>query len=272
MSIEGKRTFSYAVIGPMGNRSDQVLKDIWIDKTPPTIGGAIDRPANAHGWYNRAVTASFTYKDPVQSPLKVDEVSGIDPAASTPAVTLSAEGANQVITGVATDRASNQNSFTIGGINIDMTNPTVTYSGNLRVYAVDQFINITCRASDTLSGVFSNTCRDVIGDAYNFPLGINSFSAIAVDNADNLGSGSVSFTVEVTIESLSNLARRFVTNAGVANSLTQKLKAAGDAAARGDLNGKAHHIDVFVHELDNQTPRFITPANAAILVRLARAL
>ena len=153
-----------------------------------------------------------------------------------------------------------------------MTNPAVTYSGNLRVYAVDQFINITCQASDTLSGVFSNTCQDVIGDAYSFPLGINSFSAIAVDNADNLGTGAMSFTVEVTIDSLSNLTRRFVTNAGVANSLTQKLRAAGDAAARGDLVGKAHHIDVFVHELDNQTPRFITPANAAILVRLARAL
>jgi FIMAH domain-containing protein len=256
----------------MGNRSDQVLKDVWIDSIPPTIGGAVDRPANARGWYNRAVTASFTYRDPVPIGLQVNEVSGIDPAASTPAVTLSAEGANQLITGMATDRASNQNSFFISGINLDMTNPTVTYSGNLRVYAVDQFINITCGASDSLSGVFSNTCRDVTGDAYNFPLGINSFSAVAVDNADNLGSGSVSFTVEVTIGSLSNLARRFVTNAGVANSLTQKLKSAGDAAARGDLNGKAHHIDVFVHELDNQTPRFITPANAAILVRLARAL
>jgi hypothetical protein len=99
----------------------------------------------------------------------------------------------------------------------------------------------------------------------------HAYSAEATDYADNIGQGSTSFTVTVTPEAVANLTARFVTNAGVANSLQQKVRQAADAETRGDLKGKARHVEVYIHELQNHIGRFITSANAATLIRLAQA-
>ncbi len=97
--------------------------------------------------------------------------------------------------------------------------------------------------------------------------------ALARDSsyADNVGDGATSFTVTVTQQAVSNLTARFVSNAGVVNSLQQKLRQATDAAARGDLKGKAHHVDVYIHELQNHIGKFVSAQNAAILIRMAQA-
>jgi hypothetical protein len=36
---------------------------------------------------------------------------------------------------------------------------------------VDQTVNITCTASDNLSGVASSSCANIVSDAYTFALG-----------------------------------------------------------------------------------------------------
>ena len=64
-------------------------------------------------------------------------------------------------------------------IDIDGTAPVVTYTGNAGSYTVDQQVNITCSRSDNLSGIQSDTCKNVVGPAYSFPLGPNNFSATA---------------------------------------------------------------------------------------------
>ena len=64
-----------------------------------------------------------------------------------------------------------------------MTLPTIAYSGNAGTYLVDATVAIVCSASDAPSGLASLPARASDGPAHAFPVGINSFSAIAMDKS-----------------------------------------------------------------------------------------
>lgn len=85
-----------------------------IDKTAPTITGALDRAANAAGWYKDDVTVSFTADD---------DLSGVDTVTGP---THLGEGADQSVIGAATDNAGNPASTSVSGINIDKTAPNLS--------------------------------------------------------------------------------------------------------------------------------------------------
>jgi hypothetical protein len=95
-----------------------------IDETPPTISGAPDRMANNFGWYNAAVTVTFTCVDPNPANGPAGQQSGI--ATCTAPVTLASEGTNLGASGTAVDKAANSANTTVSGINIDTTPPTIT--------------------------------------------------------------------------------------------------------------------------------------------------
>src|SRR5207302_16325 len=80
------------------------------------------------------------------------QTSGNVVAGNSAAVTVSAEGTT-TLTYFATDNCGNQETTRPLVINIDKTPPTVTYAGNAGSYTVDQTVNITCSATDNLSGV-----------------------------------------------------------------------------------------------------------------------
>jgi hypothetical protein len=269
-SGDQETTLSSAAVGFGGNRSKFYLTAIRIDTLAPTISGAPSRAANAFGWYKSNLDILFAAADRSAANFKT---SGL--ASATSPIHVTQEGANQSFTGTAVDKAGNTTSTTVDSINLDKTLPTVTYTGNAGSYTVDQYVNITCTPFDALSGIQSNTCQNIVGDAFTFNVGSavdpgqNSFSATATDKADNVGSNSTSFTVISTPGSLSNLTRRFVTNAGVANSLVQKL----DSVARAqNAQQKAQHVSVYLNELAIQTGKFVSPTDAATLARLARLL
>jgi hypothetical protein len=238
-----------------GGLSSSKSVTVKIDKTAPTVSGSRLPAPNGSGWNNTDVAASFTC---------TDGLSGIGSCGPTPQV-LSAEGAGQSRTGTAVDKAGNTASTTVSGINIDKTAPTVTYSGNAGTYTIDQSVAITCAANDSLSGLASNTCANINGPAYTFTLGTNSFSASATDLAGNTGSGSTSFTVVVTYESLRSLTRQFVGQRGILNSLEAKLNAAEAAAARGNANAKQGAITAYINEVQAQSGKALTADQAAIL-------
>lgn len=276
ISGEGKYVVSFYAVGSQGNTSDRGYVDVWIDKTPPTIGGEAKGLPNSYGWYKADVTATFNYFDGADGPNPALPVSGIDPLNSTRTVVLSTEGADQTITGKATDNAGNIKYRFLIGFSLDKTAPTITYTDNPGNFTPDQFINITCTPADNLSGVRVNTCQNISGEGYSFVQGTqtitqHAYSAQATDYADNVGNGATSFTVKVTQQAVSNLTARFVSNAGVINSLQQKLRAAAESEARGDLKGKALHVDVYIHQLQNHIGRFISAQNAATLIRMAQA-
>jgi hypothetical protein len=66
-------------------------------------------------------------------------------------------------------------------------------------YQVDEQVSITCTAADALSGHRVDDSANVNGPAYSFGLGSHTFSATATDRAGNGVSGSVTFTVGVTV-------------------------------------------------------------------------
>jgi hypothetical protein len=145
----------------------------------------------------------------------------------------------------------------------------VTYTGNAGTYTVDQDVSITCAASDATSGVESSTCEDISGPAYSFGLGHHTLSASATDVAGNTGSGSTSFDVIVTFDSLANLVDRFSTSDDVTAGLTDKLAAAATAK---NPKTRANQLNAFESQVSAQTGKALTAEQAALLISLAEAL
>ena len=100
--------------------------------------------------------------------------------------TISGEGVNQTVAGTATDNAGLSTGATSSPpVNIDLTPPSISYTGNAGSYTIDQTVNITCSATDALSGIASSTCANISGSAASFALGTNNFSATATRHAAN---------------------------------------------------------------------------------------
>jgi len=129
-----------------GNSTTVDSPAVNIDLTAPTISGAATISPNGNGWYNGSVTIHWTCTDPL---------SGI---ASCPSdQTITTEGANQTVSGTATDLAGNSTTVDSSpAVNIDLTAPTIsgaaTTSPNANGwYNTSVTIHWTC--SDALSGI-----------------------------------------------------------------------------------------------------------------------
>ena len=232
------------------------------DPTGPVVNASLNPPANANGWNSTNVQVSW---------LVSDAESGIASTSGCGTSTLSAETAGTTVTCSATNTGGQTTTKSVT-VKIDKTAPTVAYSGNLGSYAVDQMINITCAATDALSGIDTTTCLNVAGPAYSFAVGDNTVSATATDRAGNTGAGSTTFTVVVNAASLGTLTEQFVSQAGVVNSLRVKLDAAGAAALAGNLLAKAGAVTAYQNQVSAQVGKTLTASQGAILIQLAGAL
>ena len=157
----------------------------------------------------------------------------------------------------------------VGG---DVTPPTIGYSSHAAEYAVDQHVSIACTATDAESGIASNTCAPIEGDAYAFGLGEHTFSATATDIAGNTASASTSFSVTVTFGGLSNLTRRFVTSSKVADALVKDLRDAEEARAKGNARQAEAKLNDYRRGVQAQVGKSITGERGSILIGLSQAL
>jgi hypothetical protein len=217
-----------------------------IDLTPPVITPNVSGTLGNGNWYVSDVLVTWTVTDD-ESPVTIR--AGCDPVLvthDTPGEVVVCSAAS--LGGVATA------TYTVLR---DTTGPVVGYNGTL-AYTIDQQVAIFCNAFDSLSGVASSTCTDIVGTAFSFDVGQHTFSATATDNAGNQGSGSVTFTIGVTVPSLQNLVTQWVLRDNVARSLNRKL-------GRGDITG-------FIRTVNRETGKWITPEHAAELIRLAGLL
>src|SRR5262249_10778476 len=118
------------------------------DTTPPVITAIPSPQANPSGWNNTTVTVTFSCSD---------NDSGI--AICPGPVTVSTEGAHQVITGTAVDKAGNSASATVS-LNIDKTRPivpaTATPAANANGWNNGPVV-VTFAATDALSSVAPGT-------------------------------------------------------------------------------------------------------------------
>jgi hypothetical protein len=242
--------------------SDHDPQLVQLTMPAPTISASATPAANAAGWNNTAVTVSFTCADPL---------SAIVGGCPTP-VTLGTEGADQSVSRTVTTEGGLSLSAGVSNIDIDLTNPTVTYTGGKASYQVDEQVSITCTAADGLSGVASTTCANVSGPAYTFGLGSHTFSANATDRAGNTVGGSVTFTVSVTYTSLCNLSQRFADSRAVGTALCGLLRLAEAADSHNSPTLKRLSLQAYVLLVRAQTGRTLTATEAATLIALSRAL
>ena len=113
ISAEGSYRLIYFAVDGAGNYEAVQSLTVNIDKTPPVVTAVTTPVANANGWNNTDSTVTFVC---------ADATSGM--ASCTEPITVSAEGANQVITGTAVDNAGNSASTSVT-LNIDKTSPSV---------------------------------------------------------------------------------------------------------------------------------------------------
>ncbi len=125
-----------------------------VDKTKPTVTGALSAKANANGWLNTDVTATFTCADQ-------DGLSGV---LSCPAATTLTEGADQRAGGTATDAADNvSDAFSITGVNVDTTAPTLSGAATSAPNSNGWYrgdVAVRWSAADALSGIDGDAPAD----------------------------------------------------------------------------------------------------------------
>jgi hypothetical protein len=167
------------------------------------------------------------------------------------------------------DAAGNTGTASFNVTVSDTIAPTVNYSGNALSYSVDQHVDIRCSATDGGSGIASTTCTDVAGPAYAFALGLNEYSATAIDRSGNTGSAQTSFTVSNSATRLQALVTRFSSKPDVTIGLNAKLSAAAKAP---NANARAGQLGAFENQVRAQTGKALSADHAAILLRLVAAL
>jgi hypothetical protein len=265
------------------------------DTSPPVTSIALSPAPNTAGWNHTNVTVNLSATDPdglsdvatvhysATGPLPI--AATIVPGSSA-AFTVAAEGVTTV-TYFAVDQAGNSEATHIQVVQIDKTQPTITYAGNAGTYTVDQTVAITCTALDPNnangtpgSGLASSTCANANAPAYSFPLGPHTLSASATDIAGNIGNASTTFTVHVTYSSLCTLTGRFIESSAAFQTSPTLGRAQVDRlckllAAAGSAPGPAKKALVKAYQKGLTlvvAMGFLTPAQAATLLTLSQAL
>jgi HYR domain len=217
------------------------------DFTPPVITPQVSGTEGNNGYYTSDVAVTWTVVDAESSAIVI---AGCNPEVidfDTPGETLICSAGS--LGGVTTSTYT---------IKRDSTAPVVSYSSNATTFSLDQNVTIFCDAFDALSGVATTTCQDVNAPALSFGLGTHTLSATATDNAGNQGSGSFTFTVAASVNSINTLIDRYVTKPSVAKNLQKRLE-------RGDILG-------FIKTVQRESGKSISPEHAAELVRLVLTL
>ena len=177
LNAQGTYAVEYWSTDNAGNTEAAKTVTVKIDKTPPTITHAQSPAANANGWHNGAVTVTFTCGDS----------GGSGVASCGPNRTVSTEGADQAVTGTATDNAGNTASDP-ATVSIDTTAPTITPTvhGTAQNGWYNQDVTVSYECSDKLSGVDTCTGTQTLGEGAN-----QTTTGTATDAAGNSANASV---------------------------------------------------------------------------------
>ena len=148
ISAEGASTIAFFAADRSGNVESASTVTVRLDKTPPTITSTTIASAGQRRLNNTPVTITFQC---------ADSLSGLaDGSPPTPRL-IAVEGTNQSVTGVCSDVAGNTAESTRGGINIDMSPPTISLGVSSSVLwpanGKTVPVTLTGRLFDSLSGV-----------------------------------------------------------------------------------------------------------------------
>ncbi len=196
LSHEGKdQAVTGSCTDKAGNTASTTLGGVNIDKTPPIAQCTVSPAANVFGWHNSDVTVECTFKDDLSGiPDDVVCVQVIGVVCPGPIVhtTIGTEGRDQSVTLCTFDRAGNKGCTTLGGINIDKTDPVISSPQDGQAFILRQTVlgNATC--TDSLSGI--DTCA-VPALLDTSTVGAHSYVVTATDLAGNPATFTVHYNV-----------------------------------------------------------------------------
>jgi hypothetical protein len=172
-----------------------VLEVVGVDNDPPTVTYTETPPPNAAGWHNGDDTVAFACSD---------LTSGI--ASCSGPTTVTAEGANQPVSGVGRDNAGNTTDVSVL-VNIDRTPPAISIESpadGSQIAAMNATVSGT--VADVLAGVVADsvTCNGqaavMSGSAFSCNValvpGHNHITVQASDRAGNIGTAGVNVTTQ----------------------------------------------------------------------------
>lgn len=185
-AAEGSHNYYVTAVNLGGESAQSNVVTVLVDRTNPNMTYSISPVPNGNQWNNGDVTVTFNCSD---------TLSGIDTC--SPPVTVSTEGANQTVTGMATDNAGNTSTASVT-VNIDKTAPAISYSvipaANSNGWNNgDVTVAFTC--NDSLSGIAS--CPQPVTVSAE---GANQVVAGTVtDNAGNTASVTATISLDKTV-------------------------------------------------------------------------
>ncbi len=148
-SSEGaNQSHTFTATDVAGNSASASITGVNIDETAPTLTASANTAPAPSGWYNMSTGA------PTITFIAADSLSGV----TTPPPVLLTDGANQSVTRTVTDLAGNSASFTVTGIYVDLTPPTITAQRNTPANANgwnNTSVSVGYAAGDSLSGLSS---------------------------------------------------------------------------------------------------------------------
>jgi hypothetical protein len=223
-SDQGSTTYTCTATSAGGTSTDSVT--IKRDATAPTVTAAADRSADHNGWYNHALTVSFSGTDTANGSGNVTCDAGVN--YSGPATS------SHTISGSCADEAGNSAADAYS-FKYDATAPTIT---GTRSPAANGFgwnngsvaVNFTC--GDNLSGVPASSCGP--NQTLTDEGADQSSTGNATDNAGNTASATVSnIDIDLTDPSVS-------LNGGPANGVSYyfgSVPSASTCSASDALSG-----------------------------------
>lgn len=167
------------------SRGGITIEIVGIDEVAPSLTARPDPPPNAAGWNHSAVTVHFEC---------ADTTSGI--ALCPEPVTVTTDGADQVVSAVASDRAGNETVVAVP-VSIDRRAPALAIlapTAGARLFEAE--LGVSGEATDELSGVAEVDCNaspaGVTDDRFDCEVtlvpGANTLTVEALDRAGNAGS------------------------------------------------------------------------------------
>ncbi len=175
-----------------GNSASATVSNINVDKTAPTLSGAVTTQPNANGWYQGDVAVAWTAGDALSG------LAGAAPGNST----ISGEGENLKATQTVSDKAGNSATASSPLVNIDRTAPTTGISGTSNNWTNGN-VTVSLSPSDNLSGVASTAYTIDGGAAQNgtsFTLSTEGDHTVTFFSTDKAGNAEVPQTAHVKID------------------------------------------------------------------------
>ncbi|WP_336921290.1 OmpL47-type beta-barrel domain-containing protein [Aquipuribacter sp. SD81] len=212
LTAEGEHPVTGTAVDGAGN-TGTATASVRIDRTAPVVSASLDREPNEADWFRQPVTVSFSAEDALSGVVRRDEPVELG------------EGEGQSATGTATDAAGNTGSATVGGIDVDLTAPTLVGTAPERWSRGD--VTVTWACADALSGPTGDpadttvtgegddltataSCTDVAGNGTSTTVsGIQIDRTAPVTTASAAGSpvnGWYAAPVEVTLAASDNLS------------------------------------------------------------------